>query len=447
MAFVTKTFYSKEDLQRHLKAHQPSFYFSSKTSTVIPYDKIDSLLPWKKESDFYLCDLSKLPPKMELLPNGNLLLEGSVSWEDAKKYLKSKGRNLKTSPTEQLALITAGIATSCTGERCFAFGNMRMQVVRLKYLDYNGEEKELKREENFKSSSSALTSYQNDFKFYQNFKNAPYPRFEKAIDLMIGTEGQLGLVTEVEIETTNNDPVTYVFMLLPRWEEDMSAHLEIFNAVQSHRDTIISCELLDSNCMNFLKEDEKLGNNQDVIFLEIKSDAFEDIYGNVLCALEKTDPEHVFEIAENKFHKVRAGVPRAIFEENSRMGVVKVGTDVQVTADKFPELLNFYREASKIGVRYCLFGHFGDAHLHYNYMPKAEDRDKCLNQIQKLYDEVYNWKGSPFAEHGIGLLKQKYIKKFHGNNQLALFQDLKKEHDPYNQFFPQGFMSSTTDLA
>ena len=135
------------------------------------------------------------------------------------------------------------------------------------------------------------------------------------------------------------------------------------------------------------------------------------------------------------------GVPRAIFEENSKMGVVKVGTDVQVGPEHFPDLLNFYREASKIGVRYCLFGHFGDAHLHYNYMPKKEETQKCLDEFQKLYDKVLSWKGSPFAEHGIGLIKQKYIKKFHGSNQLALFQDLKKEHDPYNQFFPQGFMS------
>jgi len=364
MAFITKTFYSQSDLISHLKAHQPSFYFSSKTSTVIPYDKIESLLPWSS-GDFFLCDLSKLPPKMELKSNGNLVLSGGVSWEDAKNFLKANGRNLKTSPTEQLALITAGVATSCTGERCFGFGNMRSQVVRLKYLDYNGEEKELLKDQEFASSSSYLKSYQEDFNSYKNFKNAPYPRFEKSIDLMIGTEGQLGIVSEV----------------------------------------------------------------------------FEDIYANVLCNFQHISADEVFEIAENKFHHVRAGVPRAIFEENSKMGVVKVGTDCQVGVDKFTDLLNFYRKAAQIGVRYCLFGHFGDAHLHYNYMPSKDQTQKCLDMFQELYNQVYEWKGSPFAEHGIGLIKQKYIKKYHGEHQLGLFKDLKKEHDPYRQFFPQGFMS------
>lgn len=441
MAFITKTFYSQDDLIRHLKAHQPSFYFSSKTSTVIPYDKLDTLLPWTKNQDFFLCDLSKLPSRMELKENGNLVLSGAVSWEEAKKFLISHGRNLKTSPTEQLALITAGIATSCTGERCFAFGNMRSQVVRLKYLNYMGEEKELTNDKIFASSSSILKDYQDDFKAYTNFKNAPYPRFEKETDLMIGTEGQLGLVTEVEIETTDNGPVNYIFMLLPRWEQNLAPHLEIFNAVQDHRDEIMSCELLDANCMNYLKPDERLGNDQDVIFLEIKAQAFEEIYGNVLCQLELTSADEVYEIAENKFHRVRAGVPRAIFEENSKMGVVKVGTDVQVSPERFADLLHFYREATKIGVRYCLFGHFGDAHLHFNFMPNKDQTAECLDVFQKLYDKVYEWKGSPFAEHGIGLIKQKYIKRFHGKNQLNLFHDLKKEHDPFNQFFPQGFMN------
>ena len=441
MPFITKTFYSTEDLIGHIKTHKPSFYYSSKTSTVIPYDKIESLLPWK-EGEYFLCDLSKLPPSMELKPNGNLVLKGAVSWEDAKKFLRANGRNLKTSPTEQLALITAGIATSCTGERCFGFGNMRSQVVSLKYLDYQGEEKTLLRDSSFSTPSTHLKNYQTDFNSYQNFKNAPYPRFEKAIDLMIGTEGQLGLVTEVEIETTENFDLTYVFMLLPRWEQDYSPHLEIYKAVQDKRDAILSCELLDSNCMNYLKADEKLGSNQDVIFLEVKTDRFEEIYSDVLCHLQLTSAENVFEIAENKFHHVRAGVPRAIFEENSKMGVVKVGTDCQVSGEKFKELLNFYREAAQIGVRYCLFGHFGDAHLHYNYMPSKEQTAQCLDKFQELYNKVYDWQGSPFAEHGIGLIKQKYIKKFHGTNQAGLFADLKKEHDPYGQFFPHGFMGT-----
>jgi len=441
MAYRYKTFSSCNDLKSHLLTHTPGFYHSSKTSTVIPYDKIEALLKWDKANDFCICDLSGLPRHMELTVNGKLVVRGSVCWEEARKFLRSKGRDLKTFPTEQLASITAGVATSCTGERCFGFGPMRSQIMRLRYLNFNGEEKELFRNEPFQMESIHFKAYMADFLQYRLFKNAPFPRFERAVDLMIGTEGQFGVITEVEIETTENEDVTHVFILLPRWENDDEPHMEIFETIQSHRPSVLSCELLDSNCIQYLKPEERPGSNNDMIFLEIKSSAFHDIYHRVLCRLSRTSQDNVFKIAESKFHRFRTEVPLSIYEENSKRGVIKVGTDVQVTADKFTTLMNTYREFSRMGIRYCLFGHFGEAHLHFNFMPTKEQAAQCDDLFEKFYGNVYEWKGSPFAEHGIGLIKQKHIRHFYSQNQRGLFQDIKTVHDPYNQFFPQGFMS------
>ncbi len=436
MASTTKTFSSIQELATHVAGHRPTFFHSSRTSTVIPYDKLADEI-----GDCVIADLAHIPGEMRLLDNGNLCVRGAVTWQEADAFLRTRGRAIMTSPTEQLALISAGVATSCTGERCFAFGNMRRQVARLKYLDHDGVERELRRDRPFKTFSPAWEAYCQDFRAYASYKNAPYPRFESETDLMIGTEGQLGVVTEVEIETVEDYPVTHVFLLLPPWERDYGPHMEIFHAVQAFRGDVISCELLDANCMAYLKPDERLGNDQDVVFLETKTDAFERVHEGLLEKLRLTPAENVFEITAAKFHQVRAGVPRAVFEENSRMGVKKMGTDCQVDADHFPALMDFYREAAQLGVRYNLFGHFGDAHLHYNYMPRPEDTARCQDVFLKLYDKVREWHGSPFAEHGIGLLKQKFMAPFWGLNQRQLFQDLKRVHDPHGQFFPAGFMA------
>lgn len=441
MKITNITLKSFDELQAHIKKGIPSFYASSKTSTVVPYDKLSDYLK-DTDGEWIMADLSQMPPQMELLSNGNLLVRGAVSWKEAREFLKPKGRNIKTAPTEELALITAGVATSCTGERCFHFGNLRSQIHRLKYLDFNGEEIELKKENKLPSDFvPSLKAYQNDFKHYENYKNAPYPRFEYETDLMIGTEGQLGVVTEVEIETTPSIPVQHLFILIPKWEENPKAHFEVLEKIQSFRDDVIVCELLDANGFSFLKEEDRPNQGLDAIFLEIKLDSFENFYENFIGNLEHISEESIFELTESKFHHIRASVPRAVFEENSRMGVVKMGTDVQVDVKHFKKLLEVYTEFSKLGLRYNLFGHFGDAHLHFNFMPRPQDITKCQAEFEKLYDKVLEWKGSPFAEHGIGLLKQKYIKKFQGENQKKLFKEIKDKCDPKRQFFPLGFMN------
>ena len=72
-------------------------------------------------------------------------------------------------------------------------------------------------------------------------------------------------------------------------------------------------------------------------------------------------------------------VPRAIFEVNSKMGVVKKGTDVQIGPEKFKILLDYYRGWTKKGLKYTLFGHFGDGHLHFNFMPTKVEVENCQN--------------------------------------------------------------------
>lgn len=432
---------SVDELKAHIRTEIPSFYTSSKTSTVIPYDKLEEWLPGA--GDFTMVDLTQIKGEMELLDNGNLIVRGAISWKEAREYLKPLGRNIKTAPTEELALITGGVATSATGERCFHFGNLRSQVKRLKYIDSSGDEKELFYQNKLASDFvPSLDKYQKDFFHYQTYKNAPYPRFETETDLLIGTEGQLGVVTEVEIETAENLDVQHLFILVPKWESDMKAHIELLHKIQNFRNEVIVCEFIDENAFSFLKEEDRPNQGMDAIFLEIKAQDFEKVYEELILDLEHISQDNVFELTESKFHAIRASIPRAVFEENSRMNVVKMGTDVQVDLAHFERLMEIYKEFSKLGLRYNLFGHFGDAHLHFNFMPKPEQLELCQKEFQKLYDKVLEWQGSPFAEHGIGLLKQKYIKKFHGENQHAVFKEMKDKLDPKRLFFPQGFMNA-----
>ena len=258
---------------------------------------------------------------------------------------------------------------------------------------------------------------------------------------MTGTEGQLGIITSAVLKTIPYEEETYLFILLPKWEEDFEPHLEIFHAVQEFREEIRACEFIDSNSLSYLPLEKNPGKNQDIIFLEIKKSHFEKVYENLLSKLTLINEENIFEMNSSKCRDLRVSVPRAIFEVNSRMGVSKKGTDVQVTPQSFRELLSFYKTYTLLGVDYNLFGHFGDAHLHFNFMPTPDKNDFCNQQLENLYQKVMQWHGSPFAEHGIGLLKKKFIAPFFSDKQKLVFRQLKNKFDPKGQFFPEGFMS------
>jgi glycolate oxidase len=433
---LQKNIYSVMELKEHLKSGVPTLYHSSQTSTVIPFENLENQL----SEATVLGNLSTLKGKVSFDDQQNLVVQNFVTWKEAKEFCRMHGREVMTSPTEELAGVLGGIATSCTGERSFGFGNLRSQVLEIIYLDFEGNEKKLSSNKKLELPIN-LTLYQKDFQSFSTFKNAPYPRFEVETDLMTGTEGQLGVITQVVLKTIPYEEETYLFILLPRWEDDFTSHLEIFKAVQGFRGQIRACEMIDSNSIGYLPLEKRVGKNQDVIFLEITKNSFEEIYEKLLSQLNTIQEENIFEMSSSRCRDLRMSVPRAIFEENSRMGVAKKGTDVQVNVLDFDKLLSFYRSFTKHGVTYNLFGHFGDAHLHFNFMPLLDKQDFCNTELARLYEQVGVWHGSPFAEHGIGLLKKKFIAPFYNTHQKMVFRELKKKFDPKNQFFPDGFMS------
>ena len=85
-------------------------------------------------------------------------------------------------------------------------------------------------------------------------------------------------------------------------------------------------------------------------------------------------------------------------------------------------------------VKVCVFGHLGDGNLHYNLMDTfSEDPYVYKNrEILKefIYEKVKKFNGSFSAEHGIGQLKIKELKKYKEKNSLELMKRIKSSLDP-----------------
>ncbi len=449
---------SLKENSAHLK---PSLIVKgSGTSTVLPFEDLEDL-----RDLFIVVDLSTLEKRMTLGEDGlSVDVQGPVTWKDLKAFAESHGLEVMTSPTEELASVLGGVATSCTGERSFGFRNLRSQVLALDYIDGNGEVHSITHHEPIedflqrmgcRNFQSDLKEYQEDFKRFLAFKNGPYPRLEHATDVFIGTEGQLGIVTRVVLALRHREEKSFLYFPMPKWTEDMTPHLKFFTWANERRDRINACEFLDYLSLSFLDKDDVSGSNvpldSDLLFIEIYSKNLEMMFEDIENYLLKPHLPHltmddILVLDEHKSNGLRMSVPRRIFEQNSRMGVLKKGTDVQVAPKDFPNLLKLYQaivfELKKHHISCNLFGHFGDAHLHFNFMPRAGTEELlCQSYLEKFYEDVHQLESSPFAEHGIGLLKIKFITHYHGQRQQKMFQHLKQTFDPQPNFFMKGFLA------
>lgn len=406
----------------------PFLFTGARTSTVIPFHvtgEFERML-----DDHLLVDLSLMPKSVQL-DDGILKVTGPISWREAGEFLRSKNRDLMTYPTEVEAFLLSGIATSCTGERAFQFGTLRDQLESCDIIQSDGSLVMLDRKEKVEVDREYLVWCQG----FQLFKNAPFPMINSQVDLAIGFEGQLGPIVSASFKTIPYQGTHWVGVPLPHWKEDLSVHMKYFDRRDEIRKFSYCCELLDRVCLQWI--DHQGLKDADYLFFEIPE-----------CNLERCFSflefnEEAISIPEKNFNELRRGIPRGVAEKLSAGRIKKLGTDVQaVDRESFAYLFKTYRSLSdELKGTSLLFGHFGDGHLHFNFLPESTreyvNGEKALAEFYKNLDKS---RFSPFAEHGIGLLKSKYMKNWQQDFHKKMWDNLKNRFDPQKKFFSKGFM-------
>ncbi|MDH4468254.1 MAG: FAD-linked oxidase C-terminal domain-containing protein [Bacteriovoracaceae bacterium] len=447
---------SLDELKSLILTQEKILLASAQTSTVIPWSQLQKLAPQYFEDGKYpsIVSLQSLPSKMELrsieAENDSIYIEGPVSWREAEQFARSHGRRMMTMPTEDLASVLAGLATSCTGEHAFGYGTTRDQVVSLSYMNDLGEVNLLEASKSLKSilpvgfNFEALSEFQNFYQLnYKNFKNAPFQRLNKATDLLVGSEGHFGPILSATLETTKAESVSHLFIPLKhKWYEDFSSHLKLFQWGQKFRGKILAFEFLDCDSLKFASKidvGESLNNNQDYLFFEVLENSVEELFESLSTnAIDfEIDVDQIFNMESAKFQLLRKSIPRAVAEHVDRLKIIKQGTDVQVSPDLFGKLLEQYKIFKNKNIESILFGHFGDAHLHYNFFPKNSwEANKVQIELEELYSALPKWGSvSPFAEHGVGMIKKKYIANFNSSLNEGIITILKNRYAKNKLFF------------
>ncbi len=415
---------------------------SSSTSRSLDFEKFEEDFP-----GINLVNVSQMKPLGITLENDFIKIEGPITWEELDSFCQKNHLEFLPGPTEKKACVLAGVATSATGERSFGLSSLRKWIHEIEYMDFKGEIKTLSSSKDFylDEHSELLEKYQEKTSSYNNFKNPLFPFLNKETDLMIGTEGQLGVIVSATFKAKKSIETIAAFLPLPHWKNDKTLVLKLFKWVQKFRGKILSCEFLDKNSMKYLDSTERpkeISSEEDLVFLEIKESFLEEFWSEISQFLG----DNVFLINLGEWHRLRQKVPLKLSEELMLRGVQKLGTDVQTSAEDFEKILKLYSELSHKGEESCLFGHLGDAHLHFNFLPFQKEKKSLEVALSDFYQEVKGLKAVPFAEHGIGTRKLSFIHNFYSELEREIFQNLKEKMDPYNIFFPVGFMSKKRSL-
>ena len=110
----------------------------------------------------------------------------------------------------------------------------------------------------------------------------------------------------------------------------------------------------------------------------------------------------------------------------------KVSTDMAVPDDAFPGLFRLYQDALRdSGLRYTIFGHIGDNHVHVNILPRDDaEGARARDLYVQFLKHAAAVGGTLSAEHGVGKLKREYLRLFYSDDQLRALASVKRALDP-----------------
>ncbi len=390
---------------------------------------------------------------------GYAVVEPGVSLKVLEEALETQGFFYPPNPGEKEAFIGGTVATNASGARSFQYGPTRRYVRRLKIVLPNGDLLECTRG-NEKASGRSFDVTLSDGRHVQ----VPIPTYTMPpvknsagyyakegmdlIDLFIGSEGTLGVFTEIELAVLKKPRFVLGGIVFFECEKScfqfaMEAREECRQAGQGIKLAPRSLEFFDSQSLHLLT-----GRHPDIpqgagaaLFFEQEVHEHEEqeaIY-QVWMRHEKRLQAFVkgswfsFEPEKQQaFKAFRYHLPVLVNEKVALNSFRKVGTDMAVPDARAEEMLDLYlAELPKSGVDYVIFGHLGDNHLHVNLLPKtAQEFERSQAVYGLLADKAIALGGTISAEHGIGKLRIPYLEWMVGKEGLKEMARVKKALDP-----------------
>lgn len=323
-------------------------------------------------------------------------------------------------PGEKTGSVGGNVSTNAGGMRAVKYGTTRDYVLAMTTVLPNGEILDLGRSVTKSSSGYSL------------------------LHLMIGSEGTLGVITELTMK------------LIPNPQEDISFILP-FEDIEKAISAVPKIKLagLDPQSIEFMERDivdssaEYTGNK--VIPTVVNG---KEAGAYILVTLDGNDEDEIFQRAETLAEigdelgaydtlMLRDAADKAAVwaARSAFLTVIEAETDlldemdVVVPVDRIAEFLSFVHDVGvKNDVRIRSFGHAGDGNLHIyccgNDIEPEEFLVKSRMVMKEAYAKCADLGGQVSGEHGIGHAKKHYLRASVGDTAHNMMAGIKQVFDP-----------------
>jgi len=376
------------------------------------------------------------------------VVEAGAPVEGFKDACEKEGLFYTSHPTEKTAFVGGTVATNASGARSFKYGPTRKYVKRLRMVLANGEIVDIKRGEILITKKNPLVRLPGGSQIRVPVPSYRMPAVKNSagyyakdgmdlIDLFIGQEGTLSVITEIEIALVKKPAEIFSCFVFFKEEKDAVGFSKAAKTLDA-----LSIEYFDSNSLCLLRaksanvpqtagaavffEQELTGKNNDRVV--------EEWIGLISsCGSSENDTWVAMSEKDAKgFIELRHSIPESINEIVRSRGFQKLSTDIAVPDDKFSGMLAYYTaQFAENSIDHAIFGHIGESHLHVNLLPKNEKELELAREIAlEFIKKGVSLGGTISAEHGVGKTKHKYLEAMYGRSGVLEMARIKKAFDP-----------------
>ena len=415
-------------------------------------------------------------------PQGeNVHVGAGVPLAEFHRFLASRNLFYPPAPTYDGAFVGGTIATNAAGPATFKYGVTRDWVQGMTVVLADGSILDLRRNE-VRASHEGVFEIETVSRGVVSVRIPTYnvpthlPKLSAGyftaphldlVDLFIGSEGTLGVITEATLRVTRRPQRVVVLMTCESEQQAVALSADLAHSSLE----IAAIEYIDANSLRLL---------DDVVFsraligrpvapatlllVQIETEArLDPVPGEFEKVLERhrltTDPVVALpgdERTAARLFELREAVPAAV---NARVGRAKADVDpaIEKTAGDFivpagsiDRALALYRGAFECrGLEYAIWGHISDGNLHPNLIPRSrEDVEKGREALREMARGVLELGGAPIAEHGVGRnpLKQMFLRELYGEEGIEQMRAVKRALDPDNKLAAGVLFPSGADL-